>query len=288
MLPTQVRFKGKPSEYALAIISCPMLDCPCTEISFGLREIGRDAVAYVARVDVPTWQEVDAPQRPAAVSEMVIELLRDFPELERAELRKMLADKRTISQHLNTCCLPPGVGSDGKLMYFDEIVKGAGRFIEDGLLSISWRFEWQDREFMVQDSYCVNPACDCREVHLHMYDVTPKRPTKNAQPPIEQMLMATHSLDGKMTIKETDGCSKIEGKVLLMAWKERCRGTLDQLRWRYTKMKEIGRRSGLGKGSMAAVPERRAVPLLLPAGAVGRNDPCPCGSGLKYKKCCGR
>ena len=20
----------------------------------------------------------------------------------------------------------------------------------------------------------------------------------------------------------------------------------------------------------------------------GRNDPCPCGSGLKYKKCCGK
>jgi preprotein translocase subunit SecA len=25
-----------------------------------------------------------------------------------------------------------------------------------------------------------------------------------------------------------------------------------------------------------------------PASAVGRNDPCPCGSGKKYKKCCGR
>jgi len=23
-------------------------------------------------------------------------------------------------------------------------------------------------------------------------------------------------------------------------------------------------------------------------GKVGRNDPCPCGSGKKYKKCCGR
>ncbi|MBN1402737.1 MAG: SEC-C domain-containing protein [Anaerolineae bacterium] len=21
---------------------------------------------------------------------------------------------------------------------------------------------------------------------------------------------------------------------------------------------------------------------------VGRNDPCPCGSGLKYKHCCGK
>jgi len=25
-----------------------------------------------------------------------------------------------------------------------------------------------------------------------------------------------------------------------------------------------------------------------PAAKIGRNDPCPCGSGLKYKKCCGR
>lgn len=23
-------------------------------------------------------------------------------------------------------------------------------------------------------------------------------------------------------------------------------------------------------------------------GAPGRNDPCPCGSGKKYKKCCGK
>jgi uncharacterized protein len=26
---------------------------------------------------------------------------------------------------------------------------------------------------------------------------------------------------------------------------------------------------------------RRSIPK------VGRNDPCPCGSGKKYKKCCG-
>lgn len=25
-----------------------------------------------------------------------------------------------------------------------------------------------------------------------------------------------------------------------------------------------------------------------PVGKVGRNDPCPCGSGKKYKKCCGK
>jgi uncharacterized protein YecA (UPF0149 family) len=28
------------------------------------------------------------------------------------------------------------------------------------------------------------------------------------------------------------------------------------------------------------------VPYIAPL-KVGRNDPCPCGSGKKYKKCCG-
>jgi hypothetical protein len=34
--------------------------------------------------------------------------------------------------------------------------------------------------------------------------------------------------------------------------------------------------------SVPAQPFRRAIPK------VGRNDPCPCGSGEKYKKCCGK
>ncbi|MFV1959903.1 MAG: SEC-C metal-binding domain-containing protein [Planctomycetota bacterium] len=29
-------------------------------------------------------------------------------------------------------------------------------------------------------------------------------------------------------------------------------------------------------------------PITNPGSKIGRNDPCPCGSGLKYKKCCMR
>ena len=36
------------------------------------------------------------------------------------------------------------------------------------------------------------------------------------------------------------------------------------------------------------VPDNRpAATLHRAAPAVGRNDPCPCGSGRKHKKCCG-
>ena len=31
-----------------------------------------------------------------------------------------------------------------------------------------------------------------------------------------------------------------------------------------------------------------ATPVVRDSPKVGRNDPCPCGSGKKYKKCCGR
>ena len=40
--------------------------------------------------------------------------------------------------------------------------------------------------------------------------------------------------------------------------------------------------SGGSDGSISNEPARRSI------GKVGRNDPCPCGSGKKYKKCCGR
>lgn len=37
------------------------------------------------------------------------------------------------------------------------------------------------------------------------------------------------------------------------------------------------------KQGQARVPQISSLPR-----KVGRNDPCPCGSGKKYKKCCGR
>jgi preprotein translocase subunit SecA len=39
----------------------------------------------------------------------------------------------------------------------------------------------------------------------------------------------------------------------------------------------IGLPSGSKQGSVATAPAK-----------IGRNDPCPCGSGKKYKKCCGK
>jgi preprotein translocase subunit SecA len=38
----------------------------------------------------------------------------------------------------------------------------------------------------------------------------------------------------------------------------------------------------------AAASEKRKEPIRNKTAKVGRNDPCPCGSGKKYKNCCMR
>ena len=56
---------------------------------------------------------------------------------------------------------------------------------------------------------------------------------------------------------------------------------------------EVGPQDRMPEGSMRELAEGFPSPELLAdaglaAPKVGRNDPCPCGSGKKYKKCCGR
>ena len=43
----------------------------------------------------------------------------------------------------------------------------------------------------------------------------------------------------------------------------------------------------IGNTRPASVVEQMATPSSATGGKVGRNDPCPCGSGKKYKRCCG-
>ena len=39
---------------------------------------------------------------------------------------------------------------------------------------------------------------------------------------------------------------------------------------------------------VAQAPAAPRAPIVRDGRKVGRNDPCPCGSGKKYKQCCGK
>jgi preprotein translocase subunit SecA len=43
----------------------------------------------------------------------------------------------------------------------------------------------------------------------------------------------------------------------------------------------------VSEAAAATEAQAKAKPVRI-GPKVGRNDPCPCGSGKKYKQCCGR
>ena len=55
-----------------------------------------------------------------------------------------------------------------------------------------------------------------------------------------------------------------------------------QPRKQATERVQVAKPTSEGYGGDKSIVRKPAV-----SNKVGRNDPCPCGSGKKYKKCCG-
>ncbi len=57
---------------------------------------------------------------------------------------------------------------------------------------------------------------------------------------------------------------------------------------RYRKLHRVGERHARAVSMEIPKADDFAPPSRIDFAQVGRNDPCPCGSGKKYKKCCGK
>ncbi len=64
------------------------------------------------------------------------------------------------------------------------------------------------------------------------------------------------------------------------------RTAAEELRWVSPSDGLTSSSSGQGDREPSLAQEPVTIPITNPLRDVGRNDPCPCGSGKKYKKCC--
>ncbi len=83
-----------------------------------------------------------------------------------------------------------------------------------------------------------------------------------------------------ITGTEAGGPDDAEGKVSFTA-KFKAGGEVREHVETALFTRELGRWVYAGQEEAAPTTVRREGPK------IGRNDPCPCGSGKKYKKCCG-
>jgi len=149
---------------------------------------------------------------------------------------------------------------ESMLVGWDEVFPDDSDF----LLPLSGKRYW------VRDLYCITPGCSCKDVTL-VFTETGKSNYKE---------LGTVSIDLKrfrINDIKTHGTGT-SSEELSQLWKtfQKEPKLKKKLKTRQKEMKIIG-------PEIAAL---RSKKVFKSHSKVGRNDPCPCGSGKKYKKCC--
>lgn len=180
---------------------------------------------------------------------------------------------------------PPNAGEGGMVGYF-EILPFA-RPINFTAEGHQWAFD---------DQYCLRPDCLCRAAVLQCFRITPQG--ANAAPQGPNLSLRYHYDTQRFEDLERSG-SNLSPESFLDSM---CQVQTDFdgfLAKRHAQLRRLYRlylrRHPFSEQRSAEdetqVPEsfHDSPPQPLRAARKpGRNDPCPCGSGKKYKKCCGR
>jgi hypothetical protein len=293
-LGSLVWFSSREHPFAVRERHCLDLECDCTDAWLTFSEVDLaggglpEALTFEVRVDLRNGRERRPPKRPAEIQTLVREFLVRFPQQRFSEMLDRHDLERTNRQRLAEQTIDPS--RRGELISYAEVI-----YEEDDLEESAYRFGFffthEGCDYLIEDHYCVNPACDCQLVHIGFWERIESPRNKND---IWQRFRAAFTLDGQfeeITLCEKDrhGCTSVA-----RAWREHFGQRFEIFRERYEQTKAIGRRS-----MPADVPAPRPVKIVDYAGQesldaspsgirIGRNDPCPCGSGRKFKRCCGR
>lgn len=123
-----------------------------------------------------------------------------------------------------------------------------------------------DGVFQAEDLYCVNPTCSCNEAVVVFA-------TRDA-PDLGSIRVRLPKLDVvERDVKPGDAAAL---NRLWTAFSKRHRHLADRLASRKKAM-----------AALAVTHRRQRRPAASSGARIGRNQPCPCGSGKKYKRCCG-
>ncbi len=141
-------------------------------------------------------------------------------------------------------------------------------------------FELRNETWAVDEQYCVQPGCKCKETilsFLKLLDASGKKTSVIGDTPAIRYNYRTH--EARPVARGPAGSPSPD--ALLAALMPAQANVDAQLERRHLIMQALYARHYVEQTksrmeSLSTVPLRK----------VGRNEPCPCGSGRKYKHCC--
>ena len=269
----RIKLDGSDKELDLRGYYCSNPNCPCKDVYLYFYEADGRSKKKLFRITLnyETW-EMRSSETFASGDDYPKMIIQFMSELNDEIKNWILSAKAELTEgdiirsDIDYSDLKPST-----LVYYSEIYSGAyyGQLI----------FQLDDVEYFVMDYYCPNPKCDCHDVFLTFHTL------KNNKADASLLGVRLSFKTGKYTVKEKSAAISKEAADRLY---RKLMGAFDGdgvkfFKARYDKIKKWGDEYLLPKLNIS---ESFTAPVLKKL-KIGRNAPCPCGSGKKYKNCCG-
>lgn len=274
---TFIKFSGFNPTILIHEEYCVNPGCTCTDAVLRFIELSDDGLAvndlFKIRLDINTWEvtEKKVINKTVKVEEMIEEFIGDIDKLKEKLLSHYIRAKEYGKKNYIDYISDSTVKMilNGNMLPYSEIFGGYDLFDK-----FSFKFD-ETQMWFFDDQYCSNPKCLCNEVVLSFYKIDDSKQTQEADFAV-RMNVNTFKYDVEFNENEQNPISEII-KSLHNSKPE----VFGILKRRYKDVKSASK-AIIKKFSLKEKKEEQ------PNIQVGRNDPCPCGSGKKYKKCCGR
>ncbi|RJQ28685.1 hypothetical protein C4565_03420 [Candidatus Parcubacteria bacterium] len=271
---------GRDTEYDVSLHVCDNPACRCTEIEMILSpamvggEPEGQKQARLVSIDVMGKKLSNPGQRKnlkldrdfaKAVFEQLEE--EDFQFLQTRFLAaKNLQTEKADPEEIEVFFEYDKIEEDGLLTGYNDILPYADHLV----------VTMDEEECLVLDQYCLRNGCACSNVLLSLF-VMDQSETAGAR------ALGDYFVDYRKKIWWSPDDSRIgrgdtDLKKVRHSIEEQLPSIYSVMKERHTRLTKMYRHSCEKQG----VWHREQAQ----AAKVGRNEPCPCGSGKKYKRCC--
>jgi hypothetical protein len=241
---------------------CDNPDCDCMSVAlyfYALHEGAKQKIElFYLMLDMNSWE---IRERIIVDKDNSDEMIAEFMDgLEKLHLKDLfMKHYRTVKEY-------------GKKYYSpeNEMVPYPG---PDNITDDPLAFLYDGSQFLATDQYCTNAKCNCNAVMLSFFRIS----DSETQTPEFIIRLRLKSLNYKT---EHMNCDPDKMAAIVKYFLDK-QDVVETLRRRYREMKKDGGKPHVKWAEEMEDKTHDSGPK------VGRNDPCPCGSGKKYKKCCG-
>lgn len=268
-----VKFDSHGNPFLMVESCCRNPECDCNEVALEFIETDEsvsplaDPMRFCIYLNIRTWQENRRQERQESTQRLVDEFISGLTDEMKKRFKGNYERVKEKARNGARFEMPVEDICRGRMVRYSDVF---GEVLESG-----FEFEFEGKTYIVDDQYCTNPGCKCEQVVLVFLDVC--RETETASEVFGGRLYFRKGL----TIEDNPGCTKEEAGRTFDAWQKSNPDAIHILKDRCVEMKEVGQR-------LIAEDEARETTRSPRREKIGRNDPCPCGSGKKYKKCCGK